>query len=238
MVWVVMMNRLNMILRYGLLLLAVAGAVTATADESFPGQEPSRRVVKLQEKVDALFGQEEYEQALLIYKNELAPMGDKSAQYMVGYMYLAGKGVAKDEIVASAWYRLAAERGNEQFVRIRDKMLSLMNDEQRIRSDQMYVELRLEMGDLTLVASLIRRDISTLRRRMGTERFMQKEIERGNFGNKVREFEEAAERLRTRLTFLYGQMDTDNTITDSERRKYSHLANEAQREIDAHAASR
>lgn len=233
-----MTNRLNTNFRCVFLLLAVVAATTTVAEESFPGQEPSRRAIRLQEEVEALFGDSEYEQALLIYKKQLAPMGDKTAQYMVGYMYLAGKGVAKDELVASAWYRLAAERGNEQFVRIRDKLLSLMNDAQRSRSDQLYVELRREIGDLALVADLIRDDINMMRRRSGSEQFLRKDFERGNFGNKLTEFDAATDRLDERLGFVYRQMAADDTITDDERRKYAVLAKRAQREIDAYAAIR
>ena len=60
----------------------------------------------------------------MIYRNDLAPIGDKYAQYMLGYMSLSGLGVEQDPVLASAWYRLAAERGEpEEFVVIRDELL-------------------------------------------------------------------------------------------------------------------
>ncbi len=233
-----MISRPKAIVRCVILLLAAAGAMTAVASESFPGQEPSRRVMKLQEKVDSLFEDGNYERAMFIYQKELAPLGDKYAQYMVGYMYLAGKGVPEDALVASAWYRLAAERGNEQYVRVSNKLLSLMGDEQRSRSDQLYVGLRREMGDLTLIAALIRLDIDVLHRRIGSELFLQKATERGNFGRNVDVYDAAVNRMYKRLEYLDRQMAMDDTLIDSERRRYSRLANEAQREVNAYAASR
>ena len=38
---------------------------------------------------------------MFIYREELAPLGDKYAQYMIGYMHEHGKGVDKDPAVAS-----------------------------------------------------------------------------------------------------------------------------------------
>ena len=59
--------------------------------DDFPGNKPNKRVIKSQEKVDALFEKGDYERAAFIYREELAPLGDKYAQYMIGYMYLTGK---------------------------------------------------------------------------------------------------------------------------------------------------
>lgn len=159
-----MINRPKATMRCVILLLAAAGAMTAVADEPFPGQEPSRRVMKLQEKVDLLFENKDYSRAMLIYREELAPLGDKYAQYMIGYMYLTGKGVTQDLVTASTWYRLSAERNQELFVSAREELLSMLDDEQRAQSDSAYLALRREYGDIALLSALITKDLEILRR--------------------------------------------------------------------------
>ena len=42
----------------------------------------------------------------------LAEQGDATAQYNLGLMYFAGKGVLQDYKEAVKWYRLAAEQGD------------------------------------------------------------------------------------------------------------------------------
>ncbi len=54
----------------------------------------------MQRKVDQLFERGDYERAYFIYRNELAPAGDKYAQYMVGFMHLTGMGIDEDPVAA------------------------------------------------------------------------------------------------------------------------------------------
>lgn len=147
-------------------LLVAAGMMMAAASilaaDDFPGAEPDRRIIKLQEKVDALFEKGDFERAYFIYKEELVPLGDKYAQYMVGYMTLVGKGVPQDVIGGSAWYQLAAERGNPAFVQARDEVLRLFDEERRILSDQRYYELRRDFSDAMIVAKLAEKALRTL----------------------------------------------------------------------------
>ena len=75
---------------------------------SFPGGETDRATLRTQERVEELYVSEAYERAYFIYRNELAPKGDKYAQYMIGYMHFAGTGVPEDPAKALAWYRFAA----------------------------------------------------------------------------------------------------------------------------------
>ena len=42
----------------------------------------------------------------------LAEQGDADAQFLLGFMYAYGKGVAQDFAKAVKWYRKAAEQGN------------------------------------------------------------------------------------------------------------------------------
>lgn len=42
----------------------------------------------------------------------IAEKGDADAQFILGWMYNSGKGVAQDDAEAVKWYRLAAEQGD------------------------------------------------------------------------------------------------------------------------------
>jgi TPR repeat protein len=121
-----------------------------------------------QDKVDGLFNAGDFERAFFIYRNELAPVGDKYAQYMVGYMYLTGMGVGEDPILASAWYRLAAERDTPEFVAARDQLLRNMNENEMRRSTVEYVELRAEYCDLAVLLSSVKRNLSEVEGKTGS----------------------------------------------------------------------
>lgn len=54
------------------------------------------------------FGGAKYEEAYYLWK-PLAEKGNAAAQYYMGVMYANGQGVVKDNIVAYAWYSVAAE---------------------------------------------------------------------------------------------------------------------------------
>ncbi len=53
----------------------------------------------------------DYSTAFVGFKN-LADQGDADAQTYMGWMYLEGRGVPKDNLQAVAWYRKAAEQGS------------------------------------------------------------------------------------------------------------------------------
>lgn len=53
----------------------------------------------------------DYEKAAKLY-SPLAKGGNAEAQYVLGMMYRAGRGVPQDYIEARKWYRLAAEQGH------------------------------------------------------------------------------------------------------------------------------
>ena len=52
----------------------------AFSGERFPGYEPDRKALDTQQKVDQLFDRGAFERAIVIYRDELAPLGDKYAQ--------------------------------------------------------------------------------------------------------------------------------------------------------------
>ena len=131
----------------------------ATAD----GPPSSRSLQYLSDKAERLYREGHWERAHFIYINELAAYGDKYAQYMVGYMLLEGRGVERDPVRASAWYRLAAESGAPEFVEVRDELIDSLSEESLAVSDTIYVELRKQYSDIVLALNLARQERKTLR---------------------------------------------------------------------------
>lgn len=109
------------------------------------------KTLSVQAKAEELFEREDYRRAHIIYLNDLAPIGDKYAQYMLGFMSMGGLGVEKDPVLASAWYRLAAERGEpDEFVAIRDDALWKLDEADRERSNDVYLDLCREYSDIAI----------------------------------------------------------------------------------------
>jgi hypothetical protein len=149
-------------------LFLASGAVNAQRSSELSADLPDTRTMAVQDKVDKLFNDGDFKRSFFIYRNELAPLGDKFAHYMVGYMYQNGMGVEQDWITASAWYRLAAERGNRQFIVIRDRALRKLDDSETRESDAQYQRLRASYCDLAVLLSSIKRDHEELKGRTGS----------------------------------------------------------------------
>jgi hypothetical protein len=145
-----------------------ASLAGAQSTGSFPEMPVDARTLRVQNQAEEVYERTDYDRAFFIYRNELAPIGDKYGQYMVGFMYLTGKGVDEDRVVASAWYRLAAERGAKEFTRVRDQVMKTLDSTQRAESDRQYVELRQKYGDLVLLTNAIRKDYEELRSSTGS----------------------------------------------------------------------
>lgn len=153
-----------------LALLTCLQPIIAAAQESssFPSVPLSPKTMQVQNQAEKVYLRTDYERAFFIYRNELAPIGDKYGQYMVGFMYLTGKGVPEDRVAASAWYRLAAERGTKEFIETSDQLMKSLDDEQAAGSDQLFIELRKQYGDLALLMNAVKEDYETLRSRTGS----------------------------------------------------------------------
>ena len=152
----------------GLLASLVCACALAQEYKPFPGVVPDQRTQKIQEDVEVIYEAGDYRRAHVIYKDELAAIGDKYAQYMVGYMYLNGQGVEVDRVEALAWFRLAAERDEPLLVRIRDEQQAQMTAAEVEASDERFIELWREIGDRQLILALVRRDLDTLSEQTGT----------------------------------------------------------------------
>jgi hypothetical protein len=151
-----------------LLASALFTAVLARGEYTqFPGAPTDSRTLRIKEKVEEIYSSGNYERALFIYQKELAPRGDKYAQYMVGYMHLTGQGAKENAAEALAWYRLAAERGEPKFLQARDALEQSLAAAVRERSAARFSELRQRYGDRRLILDLIREDLIILGRRDG-----------------------------------------------------------------------
>jgi hypothetical protein len=145
-------------------------AQTSIAEEyrQFPGVPTDSRTLRIQERVEGIFLSGDYGRALLIYERELAPLGDKYAQYMVGFMHLTGKGVTANPSEALAWYRLAAERGEVPFIKARDALHASVTPAELQQSEARFAELWQRYGDRRLILDLIEDDLRILRRGTGS----------------------------------------------------------------------
>ncbi len=205
-----------------------ANAVIASDD--FPGAEPDRSVFKTQKKVDSLFEKGDYERAIFIYREELAPLGDKYAQYMRGYMHLTGKGVPRDAIAASAWYRLAAERGDPHFTQARDKLWKLLNEQHRAQSDLKYIELRKYCSDATLVSNLVASDLAVLGedvKRVGLSDGLVGAADYQSAKSRVTQNSELIEQIEVRMNYLNQMLDSGQVYGTTEIERIEDLQQQA-----------
>lgn len=141
--------------------LALSGAF-AQDFASSGGYVRNSTTLNVQQKAEELFEREDYTRAHFIYLNELAPIGDKYAQYMVGFMTLTGLGVREDSVLASAWYRLAAERDTAEFIAVRDDLIRRLDTLDMERSDDHYLRLRREYSDIAVRMREVREDFELL----------------------------------------------------------------------------
>jgi hypothetical protein len=144
---------LNNILKILVFSIAIGNVAAVFAQQSANNLsvDLDSRTLNVQAKAEELFERGDYRRAHVIYRNDLAPIGDKYAQYMLGFMSLSGLGVEQDPVLASAWYRLAAERGEpEEFVAIRNELLGQLDAVDRARSDEIYRVLRGDYSDIAI----------------------------------------------------------------------------------------
>jgi len=140
----------------------------AQSASSLISDSRSSRTLTVQHKCDRLFERGEFDRAYFIYRNELVPLGDKYAQYMVGFMHLNAQAVVQDTVEALSWYRLAAERGESLLVDVRNALVAQMSPEEIRASDIRFLELWKSIGDRKLIMELIQRDLNILRSQTGT----------------------------------------------------------------------
>ena len=216
-----LINRLTII-------AAVAFCLTAPAAHAqsagpFPGSAVDSKTMRIQERVEELYEKGEHSRAHYIYRNDLVPIGDKYAQYMVGYMYLTGTAVEEDPVLASAWYRLAAERSYKEIENERDHILSLFSDVDLIRSDTLYLELRRQYSDVVLLLDVVRDDLDGLTNQTGSRlsaRGSTVMIVDGRSGSSMsanQYFGQVSKRIELRLKFMAKQLNMPDLNTDPDK---------------------
>ncbi len=225
-------------LKLVLLVALSAASLHAIAGDDFPGPAPDRGTLKTQEKVDFLFEKGEYERAMFIYHKELAPLGDKYAQYMIGFMYLAGKGVQRDVATASAWFRMAAQREQPMFMRARDETWHMLDNEQQVQSNKIYIDLRVECGDATLLASLVESDLQILRSRANPDSLSINLVDRGGTSHQGEsdQYDYVVERIEHRMSYLTQFLLSDGLILAAERDRFDQLERQVRVEVKAYKA--
>jgi TPR repeat protein len=208
----------QLMIHFAITAMFLATSAAAVAGDDFPGGEPDRRVLEAQQKVDDLFEKGDYERAYFIYREELAPLGDKYAQYMLGYMNIVGKGVARDYIAGSAWYRLAAERGDASFSQARDEVWEQFDEELRNQSDIKYAELRLYYSDAMIIAAYVEKDLELISRRSQSSTLSNDLVDsQDQFdADPARVVEEARLRIQSRLDFLSDTIESGKPMAAAE----------------------
>jgi hypothetical protein len=191
--------------------LASAFALAQTYP-SFPGGDLDRATLRVQERVEELYMSGEYDRAYFIYRNELAPRGDKYAQYMIGYMHFTGAGVPEDPAVALAWYRLAAERGESAIEQARDELEKALTPLQVSTANSLFAELKSELSDRVLIYNLVQQDLDILRNSAGrgpskSSGNMLVIDRRYGYMSGAQYYELIKSRLGARLSYLKSQVD-------------------------------
>jgi hypothetical protein len=201
----------------------------AESSSSLSVEIHSSKILTTQQKVDRLYEAGDFERALFLYRNELAPLGDKYAQYMVGHMYSTGTGVAASAITACAWYQLAAELGNSEFSAAFDYLQHSMTDEQIFESDLLYSHLRIEFSDLTILLTLVKRDFDELNLRTGTRSNGDMgsswivETREDGISSSVGYYGNVRERLQERLEMIKDLGDFEDFETNPDKVEFREL---------------
>src|SRR5262249_27322795 len=90
---------------------------------------------------------DDYRHAVVMYK-VAASWAYKPAEYNLGVIFAKGAGgVPEDRVQGLAWLTLAAERGDKEYVAIRDRVRSALTPDERALADALVVDLSKTYGD-------------------------------------------------------------------------------------------
>ena len=151
-------------------------------------------------------------------------------------MHWAGKGVQRDMGAACAWFRLAAQREDPLYMRARDEIWNLLNTEQQAQSDQIYIGLRAECGDVALLANLVESDLATLRSRANPDSLAISLVDRGGSGSRREsdQYDHVVERIEHRMSYLTQILASDDLILAAERSRFEQLEQQVIEEVEAY----
>lgn len=149
-------------------LISCAHAGDWNAQKDFPGVDGDPMIRRAVERAERAYKKGDYKQAMWLYETRLVTIGDKFAQYMVGYMHANGEGTERNPETAAAWFLLAAERGHPELVENSQAALRALSPELRDRARRQAEALREDLGDQTVVARLLLTDKEALRVQTGS----------------------------------------------------------------------
>ncbi len=197
----------------------MAAVASSQTYPSFPGGVTDHATLRAQERVEELYVSGAYERAYIIYRKELAPRGDKYAQYMIGYMHFIGAGIPEEPAVALAWYRLAAERGEPAIELARDQLQETLSPEQIATANSLLVDLKSELGDRVLIYDLVQQDLEILRKSAGRGQSYSTGAmlvidRRYGYKSGAHYYVHINNRLAARLKFLKSQVDVVDVAGD------------------------
>lgn len=148
-------------LRILVVTICALSAPTIPAEDvskSPPKVEPTERVARLIRNADDAYEAGEYRRAFLLYRDDVAPTGDKFSQYRVGWMYFHGEGVDKDPALGAAWLALAAEREHPALSQAHAEAVATLPAAELARVETLTRELQARMGDCMLQRQAQARD--------------------------------------------------------------------------------
>jgi TPR repeat protein len=97
------------------IILTLLTAVSSVqASETISQQTLDNTLIEAQNAIQA----KDYATAFELYSTA-ARWGHKGAQYVIGEMFMQGKGVARDEVMGFAWLDVAAEAPDREFLKAR-----------------------------------------------------------------------------------------------------------------------
>jgi len=111
------------------------------ADEEISPALLDQTVLDAQQAIEA----QDYETAFKMYQ-KAAQWGHKGSQYVLGELYLRGKGVAKDPVLGAAWLEVAAEAPDRNFRKARTSALKQLSDPQKTKAEQLAQKLAAAYG--------------------------------------------------------------------------------------------
>jgi len=123
------------------LLTTLIGCGAAQAAQSISQQTLDQTLLDAQNAIEA----QNYTEAFALYQTA-AHWGHKGAQYVLGELYLRGKGVDNDPVMAYAWLVVAAEAPDRQFIRARNEAADELTTEQMQEATEVAEQLAASYG--------------------------------------------------------------------------------------------
>jgi TPR repeat protein len=112
----------------------------------------------------AAYGREEYHKAISMLEQS-AYWGSKDAQYVLGLTYFNGdmQGVPQNRPLGMAWFALAAERRNQQYVLAYAQARVKATPQELSQAQGLWKEMRLKYGDNVAASRAMRRFDNNIR---------------------------------------------------------------------------